>query len=735
MLKNKELDIDKSILEILAQENQNLEQLQFYYSQQLQINCICENLNFTLQVDYIDKIADYENQFKPKFKKPYKDHLINILCKSGPHKLDTMWFQTGISNNSQVSIQILLPVSFTLKHLIFKEFLPSTWKIHKLIAYIRGKKQINNIIQLKSLNKTIDHDLELYQLYPNIYDVQIEIVEEPQYLIQLSDGIQKKIKINSNQKVSTLCDLIKREFNIIDDLVLHLQYGKMTLNHQALIVDEMILNNSTIVITNQNLNYKTHISDIIITLVNQRNPSQIYVKNFSSIQSINALDQLIHLQDNLFIQYFYKGQQVKENTTIQDLVQGKETEINLEFIVSKKRQIMKNIVTCDGNYLFRFKYLNKEYSQNVSITISLKQIEENLKKNHQIPEDYSIFLNDSFNQSKSIMDLELQSLNIFFEFKNIIPYEILISPIQQTLKMQASTEETVIQLREKIQKTFLKENNEARIQIQLNKNILTDDQNLYKELKASKINQIEVFILNKFQIQFKDENQKILSDDVYEDYCIFDSVISLGLVGGNFFVKNTQIDIKKSFQSYNLNSENQVINYKLLLSGIFNLNIVESGINKPYQFNVKKSSHRQDQSKKQLDNAFYHYQKFHKSLYLLYKIKLQIILTQSNMLLSNEQQFSFHQFAQLDKYKRIIIHLYFFLAYPANKRLYNPIIISTADKQNQNYRELYSLRLSYLIRISIYIRLGQFYLTIINYQQYSYNASSYYTGESQHHKN
>lgn len=73
-----------------------------------------------------------------------------------------MWFQTGITNNSQVDIQILLPVSFTFKHNRFQEFIPSTWQVHKIIAYLRGKKTINEIIQFNTLNKIIDYDLELY---------------------------------------------------------------------------------------------------------------------------------------------------------------------------------------------------------------------------------------------------------------------------------------------------------------------------------------------------------------------------------------------------------------------------------------------------------------------------------------------------------------------------------------------------------------------------------------------
>ncbi|CAD8111600.1 unnamed protein product [Paramecium primaurelia] len=569
MFENKELDLNKSIQ---AQGIRQQDELYFYYSQLLQINCVCDYQNFTLQVDYIEQIRNQENIIKSKFKKSYQKYEINFLCNKGPYKLQNTWFETGITNNSHVDIQILLPASFTFKNLRFQEYIPSTWKVHKIITYIRGKRSINEIIQFQYLNKIIDYDLELYQLYPNIYDFQIEIINEPQYLIKLNDGRSKTIKINSQEKVSSLCDLIKSEFNLNEDIDFDLQYGQMTLIHQALIIDEMILNNSTIIITNQHINtsnksnqkikeiYNNQLNNnsiLNIILINKRNSSQIKTITLNPSLQINYLDRILipsNKIDKFYIQYFLQEKQINDNTFLSNLLQDKETELKIEFIIQKKGSIMKNIESYKETQKLRFKYLNQEFTQYVSITNTLKQIEKDIIQQYQIPKEYSIFVNDSSIQYKSIMDLEIQSLNILFEFKKVdyITFEILIYPIQEKIKLQTSKDSTVKWLREKISKDYIKKNDQARIQIKSNQVDLNDDQYISRELEMNKKNQIEIFIINKFQIQFQDQNQIILTDDVYEDYC---------LENCDFFINNTQIDTSNTFQFYNINNTNYIIKY------------------------------------------------------------------------------------------------------------------------------------------------------------------------------
>ncbi|CAD8210913.1 unnamed protein product [Paramecium pentaurelia] len=596
MFKNKELDFNKSIQ---AQGIRQQDELYFYYSQLLQINCVCDYQNFTLQVDYIEQIRKYENIIKSKLKKSYKEYEINILCINGPYKLQNMWFETGITNNSHVDIQILLSASFTFKNLRFQEQIPSTWKVHKMITYIRGKRSINEIIQFQYLNKIIDYDLELYQLYPYIYDFQIEIINEPQYLIKLNDGRSKMIKINSQEKVSSLCELIKSEFNLNEDMDFDLQYGQMTLIHQALIIDEMILNNSTIIITNQHINtsnksnqktketYNNQLNNnsiLTIILVNKRNPSQIKTTPLNPSQQINNLDRILipsNKIDKFDISYFLQEKQINDNTFLSNLIQDKETELKIEFTIQKKGSIMKNIVSYKETQQLRFKYLYQEYTQNVSITNTLKQIEKDIKQQYSIPKEYSIFVDDSTIQYKSITDLEIQSLNILFEFKKIdyITFEILIYPINEKIKLQTSKDNTVKWLREKIQKEYIKENDQARIQIKSNQVDIHDDQYISRELEMNQKNQIEIFILNKFQIQFQDQNQIILTDDVYEDYC---------LENCDFFINNTQIDTSNTFQFYNICSTNQIIKYTKTNGKNSQLSKKqEPSISKPHNFPIQ----------------------------------------------------------------------------------------------------------------------------------------------------
>ncbi|CAD8122113.1 unnamed protein product [Paramecium sonneborni] len=606
MHSNKELDPYKTLQE---QGIQQTNQLDFYYSQQFNIKCLCDNQNFNLEVQGLTKIKDYFNIFQSKFTKSYQQYEILVFCKGTPQKQDTLWVQTGITNSSQVEIKILLPVQFTYYQQNFVELIPSNWKIHKIITYITGKKQIFEIIQINSNKKIIDYDLELSQLYQNL-NLQIEVVKEPSYSVKLQDGREKIIQISSKLKVSDLCELIKQEFNIFKTMNLELQYGLMKLNNQAYIIDEMILNRSQIIVNNQNLKFyeiqeesldtykldyelkgksaqkevvdyqtsnrnddklKDYTKDQLkIILINKRNPDQCLQITVESSQEINILENKLipqYMKDKFSIQFYLeKNKPIIPTSIFGSLEKDKENKINIEFQIQKKKSIFKNISSHNQTYEFRFLYQNKQYKETVLITDSLEKIEEMIKSKYKISDYYSIYSNDSFDQNQTILSLGLQSLNTIFEFKiknsDKKSFQIIIQPIDSKENFDTSQVKNVFQLREKLKQKYLSAKDQ-RIQIKLKQKNLHDDELISQLIMENPQAQFEAIILQQFQVIFLGPNQEKLIDEVYEDYLIRDSVICLGLSQNCKFCnkQNYYISIDNSFQYYQINKQNSVIEY------------------------------------------------------------------------------------------------------------------------------------------------------------------------------
>ncbi|CAD8124474.1 unnamed protein product [Paramecium sonneborni] len=580
---NQELDLQKTLQD---QGISPQKQIYFYYSQSIKIQCLCNNQNFICVVNSLKKIGDYSNTYKQIMAQAYSQYKMVVLYQGKPQNLETYWFETGINDSSLVEFKILLPLQLTYFQDHFQEYIPSTWKVHQIITHIIEKKQIKEIIQITQKNKIIEYDLELSQLYSNLNNWQIEDVKEPSYQIQLKDGTLKIVKIQSKKKVGDLCELIKKEFNILKSVNLELQYGLITLNNQTFIIDQMILNNSVLIVNNQNLVFNDQFQEKINNQINDNNQEKVINQiepkqkqldskqnNEVDIKSDDRLQIILLNKKNkqqilykFIIQYFQGNNKPINNITFGDLEKDQKNNIKIEFLIQKQKPILKNISSFSQIYEFQFIYNSQLIKEKVDITKTLQKIENQIKQKYNIPELYSLFSEGSFDENQTIIALGLQQLNIIFEFKSRNPdtrtFQTIIYPNKVQLISQISQIQNVFQLRERIKKEYLKENDQAIIQIKFNQQNLHDNQQLSELVKENNTQIFEATILDQFEVKFQGLNQYKLTDQVYEDYLIKESVICLGLQEYDFFNRQNPIKIENSFQFYKINKQNQVIEFQ-----------------------------------------------------------------------------------------------------------------------------------------------------------------------------